>query len=1026
MYCWGNNRYGQLGLAGQDNEKIHFTENGGFEGGSGVQKVACGEAHTLFLLQDGTVLSCGQNLCGQLGRKIAGSGPEPFHALEAQTIIDMSCGSNYSVAICSEGNIFTWGNGLHGELGSGQMPQQCPIPKRITGFSEIKIIQVACGHYHTIALSEDSSVYSWGKNDVGQLGIGYQTSNHASPQLVKYLRGVPLVQIAAGGSQSFALSMSGMVFGWGKNNVGQLGFRIGSQKGIFKPYAVSSLRNLSVVYISCGDEHTAVLSKDGTVYTFGDDSYGQLGKNVEDNTAEPQKIEEYEGQVSQIACGSYHTLLYVFTSNCIVSFGRGLQAKPETSSSNKSQPPQQPGALDISGLICPKDFVNIHTKRIFAGNYVSFATSSLKPQKHKTTTLIDNLQKICRLDKDMVKVWTDANYGREKNQDAKRQITKIFSSPACLAASFLRPRSSPSDTSTIVDLDTASELFTKLCQCKWIVDMLCSILKTDLIPDIESLPTLYEALSIFLLLPEFPIMYDVNICLPLVAPFAYAVNNLSKNALKMLESMWSLLPENSLKKLIHMFKVSLVISVLMKKEGTRDLLDVLKKLHKVNIKTNYKVPESHFCVPEVSDVIIIPVDLSNWRIWQKQPDTESSSVPEIFCRYPYILTFPTKVNYLHFDGEITKNSVKLQAQQVLVMNRMQGISENPRIPILHLKLRRDHLLEDTLHKLRLVEDCDLRKQLMVEFQGETSADPRAALIEVFLSVGEKMVHPDYGLFSSPDPMLPVWFPNHSIAEKKQYYYYGILCGLAIFNQWVMYLPFPLALFKKLLGRKTTLDDLKELQPTLGRSLQIILDAKDDKVEALELYFTITWENRTIELIPNGTSERVTGINKQNYVNKYVDYIFNTSVAEYFEEFKAGLHKVCDKDILSFFQPDELMDLVAGHANYDWNIFELNTKYVGKYSRDHPTITMFWKVFHDLTLPQKKGFLYFLTGNDKLPVFFFETMCMKISSFGVPKENYLPEAQTCTQLLLLPEYSKLPVLRKKLLRAIENNKGLDRT
>lgn len=57
------------------------------------------------------------------------------------------------------------------------------------------------------------------------------------------------------------------------------------------------------------------------------------------------------------------------------------------------------------------------------------------------------------------------------------------------------------------------------------------------------------------------------------------------------------------------------------------------------------------------------------------------------------------------------------------------------------------------------------------------------------------------------------------------------------------------------------------------------------------------------------------------MNKYIDYIFNTSVAETFEEFKTGLHKVCDKDVLSFFQPDELMDLVAGHARYDWNIFE---------------------------------------------------------------------------------------------------------
>lgn len=77
----------------------------------------------------------------------------------------------------------------------------------------------------------DSSVFSWGKNAAGQLGLDYKTSDTASPQLVKSLRGVPLIQVTAGGSQSFALSMSGIVFGWGKNNAGQLGFQMNPQRG---------------------------------------------------------------------------------------------------------------------------------------------------------------------------------------------------------------------------------------------------------------------------------------------------------------------------------------------------------------------------------------------------------------------------------------------------------------------------------------------------------------------------------------------------------------------------------------------------------------------------------------------------------------------------------------------------------------------------------------------------------------------------------------------------------------------------
>ncbi|XP_044159286.1 probable E3 ubiquitin-protein ligase HERC6 isoform X3 [Bufo gargarizans] len=374
MYCWGNNRSRQLGLIDKEEEAVDFTENDYFTNQVGVQKVACGGRHTLFLQEDGIVLSCGQNDCEQLGRRTDTSSLGQIHSLEAQTIVDVSCGSNHSVAICSDRNIFTWGGGSQGQLGLGQFPQNSRIPRKITVLSDIRIIQISCGHFHTVALSEDCNVFSWGKNDFGQLGLGKQMPNQAIPQVVKSLKGVPLLQVSAGGSQSFALSMSGIVFGWGKNNAGQIGLESDPLKaGVFKPYPVSSLRDKGVIYISCGDEHTAVLSKEGTVYTFGDGTQGQLGKSSITHTSVPQKIEEYERQVSQIACGSYHTLLYVLTSNQIVSFGHGIQVKLD------DHLPEVPLEPDI--VFTSKDLKDISLKQIFAGNNVSFATSTLQPQR---------------------------------------------------------------------------------------------------------------------------------------------------------------------------------------------------------------------------------------------------------------------------------------------------------------------------------------------------------------------------------------------------------------------------------------------------------------------------------------------------------------------------------------------------------------------------------------------------------------------------------------------------------------------
>ncbi|KAM4052938.1 putative E3 ubiquitin-protein ligase HERC6 isoform 2-T2 [Anomaloglossus baeobatrachus] len=1021
MHCWGDNRFRQLGLPDNGEENVTFAAHDYFISQLGVRKVACGGRHTLFLQEDGIVLSCGQNNCGQLGRKTNTSSLEQIYSLEAQTILDVSCGFHHSVAICNEGNIFTWGEGSQGQLGSGQFPPQSPIPRKITGLSDIRIIQISCGHFHTVALSEDSNVFSWGKNDVGQLGLGKQVPNQASPQLVKSLKGVPLVQVSAGGSQSFALSMLGIVFGWGKNNAGQLGLQSDALKGVFKPYAISSLRDKDVIYISCGDEHTAVLSKAGTVYTFGDGSYGQLGKSSVTHTSVPQKVEEYEGQVSQIACGSYHTLLYVFKSHQIVSFGPGLQVRPDNPPSEVSL------ASDISSLFNSKDLKDIHLKQIFAGHNVNFVTSTVQPQTHTITLVTANLQKICRLDGTLVKSWIDTKSGSTKRKDAKREINKMFSSPACLTASFIKKSAPTSDTSLpVVDLVVADQMFTKLCQNKWIADIICSSLKNELIPATDNLPNLFEALSIFLLIPSCPIMHDDNICLPLAAPFAQAINNLSSNALKMLEALWSSLLEPSLMKQIQMFKIALVISVFSDKVSTKCILDVLKKLYKANMKAGYKVPINYFCVLEVSNVIIVPADLNNWRAYQRQSEAESLASLTIYCRYPFILTFDTKVQYLIFDAFLKKEETKVQASQVLLLNRMQGNSDVPRIPFLHFKLRRQHLLEDALKKLSIVEDCDLKKELQVEYNGEVTTDNRAAMTKFFHFVAEKMVQPDYGLFTCSDPLLPIWFPNHPLVDKKMYYHYGILCGLAVFNQFTIYLPFPLALFKKLLGKKVTLEDLKELQPTVGKSMQSLLDTENEKdVENLHLYFNLSWENKTVELNHSGATERVTHLNKQDYVNKCVDYIFNTSVAETYEEFKKGLYKVCDKDIFLFFQPEELMTLVAGHTNYNWTAFEQTTVYMGKYSAQHPTIISFWKVFHQLPLEKKKAFLYFITGNNKIPALVAQNICMKVSSFGVPNENYLPEANTCTRLLFLPDYSSHTVLRKKLLLALENNKGFEK-
>ena len=96
-------------------------------------------------------------------------------------------------------------------------------------------------------------------------------------------------------------------------------------------------------------------------------------------------------------------------------------------------------------------------------------------------------------------------------------------------------------------------------------------------------------------------------------------------------------------------------------------------------------------------------------------------------------------------------------------------------------------------------------------------------------------------------------------------------------------------------------------------------------------------------------------------------MLNKSVESHFVAFYKGFHKVCGGKVLELFHSDELMALVIGNEEYDWQELEKNAAYKEGYTKDDPTIVLFWQVFHELSLEQKKKFLLFLTGSDRIPL-----------------------------------------------------------
>ncbi|XP_069869127.1 probable E3 ubiquitin-protein ligase HERC6 isoform X1 [Dipodomys merriami] len=986
----------------------------GAAGGAGSEllQAASGGRHSLLLLTDHTVLSLGDNSCGQLGRRGVPSAKQAGHiqALETLHIDVVSCGKEHSLAICHEGKVFAWGAGSEGQLGTGELKEINFTPKRINALAGIKIIQVSCGNFHSLALSEDSQVFSWGKNSEGQLGLGKNAPMQSTPERVRSLEGIPVAQVAAGGAHSFALCLSGTCFGWGSNKAGQLAVTGKNvQVESYKPLSVGALKTLGVTYISCGHEHTAVLTQDEKVFTFGDNSFGQLGYESSAQVRGPKLVERLDGRVSQIDCGSYHTLAYVYTTGQVVSFGRG-----PNHSSNPTQSEAPRDTCDMTRLISANDLENTQIKHIFAGMYADFVTIQKNARSRGVSK--KTLPEISQIKPSLEKKWIAVTKGSDEHDLAKREITVIFSSPACLTGSFLKKRVIGGTTSIDLVLERARNTFKKLTQIEWISSMIRTCLEERLLKALPSHSPHQEALLVFLLLSECPLMSDTMNSQSLVIPFAEAICKMSRKSLQVLKKCWSSLQASSLNTLVQMLKTAVFLQFLPENyHNIKTLLETMREVYKVN-KNTRQLPEGTFNIDELYYSFDFHRE-SQRLFWSDQNLALAESSSPIFYDFPFIFDLHSRMKLLQIyscmklwkSGEMTCPN---QGPASMLMNN--------ELRMFKLKVRRSHIIEDALRQLSQAEISELWKPLLVGFIDEIRPET-GVIFEFFHCIFEEMTNPKYGMFTYPDNGSYMWFPTNPKLEKKKYYLFGILCGLSLLNSNRANLPFPLSLYKKLLDQKPSLEDLKDLSPLVGKSLQEILNCKADVIEA-DIYFSIYWDENIVDLVPNGSSIPVNQTNKKDYVSKYVDYIFNISVKPIYEEFQRGFYKLCDWKMVQFFKPEELMTAIIGNTDYDWKQFEMNSVYEQGYNKSHHTIKLFWKAFHELSLAEKKKFLLFLTGTDRLSVRGLNDSRIRFCCPETYSENDIPRSLTCHNILLLPKYSTMKRMRKALQVAINNYRG----
>ena len=286
----GFNNYGQLGIDYKDEKIINKNELikvKGIDNSNNITdiiQISAGNSHSLFLKRDGTVFCCGLNTNGQLGLGHNSNTYELKQILDAKDIKSISAGSYHSLFLKNDGTVFACGLNYDGQLGVGDKIDRNTLTQVLYNNGNISdISEISAGGKHSLFLRKnDGVVFSCGNNDLGQLGIGNIPFSTSLIQ-VKNINGIEnisdITKISAGSLHSLFLKKDYKVLACGNNEFGQLG--IGDttfEKLLVKVKGINGTGNISdIIEISAGNKHSLFLKVDGTIFSCGNNEFGQLG-----------------------------------------------------------------------------------------------------------------------------------------------------------------------------------------------------------------------------------------------------------------------------------------------------------------------------------------------------------------------------------------------------------------------------------------------------------------------------------------------------------------------------------------------------------------------------------------------------------------------------------------------------------------------------------------------------------------------------------------------------------------------------
>ena len=238
-----------------------------------------------------------------------------------ETITQVALGGLHSLAITSNGRVFTWGNNLSGQLGDGTTISKL-MPIDITSNFALnegeKINQVSVNSNYSSAVTSMGRVFTWGENGNGQLGDGTRISKSVPTDITSKFNlndGETITQVSFGYVHSSAITSSGRIFTWGYNEYGEIGD--GTTKAKSTPTDITLNFDLNegetITQVALGGSHSSAMTSNGSIYLWGYNAHSQLGDGTKDNKIIPAEIKFFTPELDSVVTYNYLDVLEVFT-----------------------------------------------------------------------------------------------------------------------------------------------------------------------------------------------------------------------------------------------------------------------------------------------------------------------------------------------------------------------------------------------------------------------------------------------------------------------------------------------------------------------------------------------------------------------------------------------------------------------------------------------------------------------------------------------------------------------------------------